>query len=378
MSGLLKRGLLVIMFLLLCGNALAAIGITPAYIETDLRPDTRQDFKFNILFDYGHDADIFVDGDLANYSTLDKNHTTGTEAIVVSIEYPASANVTPGPHRLDITASQPQDEDSPGGFGISGSIAGYVRVRIPYPGYYGEATITSDVETANVGEPIQFAISFKNFGTEDASVLTNLEISNEQGVVETINLGNKFVPSTRTVRFKPKLSTKKYKQGVYNATAVFYFATETLRVSKQFKLGDLALIIGDYTKAFNKNKLNKFNVEVESFWNDPIDNVFANITLPNYNISFLTPSVRVEPWQKSTLTGFFDTSTITNESFNGIITVYFKTNSTSKTVTLGFKKEVNVMLYIIIGVGVLFLILLVLVIILFIKYRGISKGTRKK
>ena len=117
------------------------------------------------------------------------------------------------------------------------------------------------------------------------------------------------------------------------------------------------------------------NIGVESFWNDPIENVFVEGQIIGHDISFKTPSVNLAPWENRGLYGHFDTSTIEEEEFQIKLTVHYSEKTTEKTVDVRFKKETPN--YLLIGVIAGAVVLTILIIILVVWIVKLRKETRK-
>ena len=117
---------------------------------------------------------------------------------------------------------------------------------------------------------------------------------------------------------------------------------------------------------------------MESYWNDPIDGVFAEILIPDYNIKFPTPSLNLQGFGKATLEGFFDTTGIEEDGFRAIVTLSYAGKSEEFPITLRFRREPNYVVYAIVAVGVL---LFVLAIVMFwlrkIRQRRERKNARR-
>jgi len=130
---------------------------------------------------------------------------------------------------------------------------------------------------------------------------------------------------------------------------------------------------------FTRNDLNKFEFGVESFWNDPIENVYAEVTIPIYNINFRTTSSTFKSFDNKNLTGFFDTTGIDSnaDEFKARITLYYEGKTTEKIVTLRFKKEIDYLLYTLILGAITAAIILIFSIIWFKKIKKSSNENSK-
>ena len=363
MKEVVKVSLILLVIVLVCSDVYAIIGVSPGSYEVDFQPNLKKSFGFSFIFDRGVEAEVYAEGDLAEYVRLNKKSLNGPEGVVATLELPAVIE-KPGTHIIFIGARQ----GTPKGVGIAlvGNIRGIIKVKVPYPGKYAEVEMITN--NANTGEPIQFQIFVKNLGKENIFAYTQIDISGSQGNVETLNLGAQSIESTKTLKLVESINTERYKPGNYNASvSVSYDEGKTAKTSGIFRLGELYANVSDYTKEFERDKINRFEIEVESFWNDPIEGLYANVSIIGYKLDFKTISINLAPWKKDLLTGFFDTTPIKEDEFQAKVDLSYHGKVTSQIVDLKFKKETNYALYGIIISIVAIVITLVIIILILLK-----------
>ena len=372
----------VIIFVILIVFALswrvsAIVGVSPGGYEVDFQPGLKESYIFRYSFDAGVHARVYAKGDLAEYVTLSTDSLVGGGTVIATLDLPGEVEV-PGDHKLYIGAEQQADEQG-GGVGIIGNVRGVILVKVPYPGKY--ASIADfHVTNANQGEPVNFTLYVNNLGKEAISVDAFVEIFDKSdSSVEIIYLGGEQIPTTGSRKFHRQFPTTNYKPGDYKARAIVKYEGGELNMERIFRLGSLYVEIQNYTNEFTRDKLNSFDIDIESFWNDPIKNVYADVKIVNHDIKFSTPSLDLKPWQKAKLTGFFDTSGIEEDKFQANITLHYSGRETSKIVDLRFKKETNYVLYALVGggifVGIMIISLIISVIILLTRNKN---GKHKK
>ncbi len=361
----------VFLIINLCYNVIAVIGVTPASYEVDFEPNLEKNFNFNFIFDPDSKSELYAEGDLSNYTKLDKSSLTGGGSVSATLKLPPYVEI-PGTHIIFIGARQLSNEE---GMGIVGNVRGLIKVKVPYPGKYAEIVFTT--MNVNAGNPVDFKIIVNNLGKENITASASIVIYNPRGEhVETLTLENKFIEAKNSEEFFVRLNTSNYKAGDYKAVAFVNYDGKTAEAEAVFRLGELYVGITNYTKEFERNKINKLEIEIESFWNDPIESIYASVNIINYTLDFLTPSMQLSAWSKTTLTGFFDTTLIKEEKFQANITLHYKGKTTNKIVELEFKKEINY-IYIAIGVAVLLLVVLILIIIVLLRRRKSGKKEKK-
>lgn len=364
------RGVLFIFIgIFLCNFASGFAGVRPAIYEVDFKPNLNEKFSFIFYFDEGSEEEIYVSGDLMEYVSVDKQKMKGTGSVTAFLKLPSELS-EPGVHVIRVGARQIPPEFS--GMGLVADIRGLIRIRVPYPGKYAALELTT--KNANVGNPVETKLKIYSRGKEDISVSAFYIISNEEGEVDRVSMGSHLIPSTQNVELFKSINTTNYLPGNYNITAVVAYGGEKPAETEGFfRLGELRVEISNYTKIFEKDKIARMEIEVESFWNEEIENVYANVSILDSDLSFLTPSITLKPWRKQELIGFFDTSEINSSRFEANISIHYGDKITSQIVDLKFKFEINTMMIIIGGLMAVILILLIVIVFVLRKYGVIFK-----
>jgi len=149
-----------------------------------------------------------------------------------------------------------------------------------------------------------------------------------------------------------------------------------------FNIGELIIHLVNYTKQVEIGGINSFDIEIESGWNNKIDGAYAEVFISNSSVdlfSFKTSSTSLEPWEKKTITGFFDTSNFTKGFYDANITfIYYGKDvgkSSSELVKIEFVKgENNFQMILLISAGAILLLVVLWIIIkkYFPRRRGYS------
>ncbi|MEM4331106.1 MAG: hypothetical protein QW273_03820 [Candidatus Pacearchaeota archaeon] len=366
----MKRILLALVTLLIITKGILAYGgVTPSSYEIDFKPNHRQSFLFNYFFSPESKAELEVKGDLSQYVTLNKKILeNGRGEVIALLELPEKIE-TPGVHNIVIYAKELPPEES--GISVSFSVGGVIKVKVPYPGKYAEGSLS--IPNANAGDLIKADLEISSKGEEDINVHPVMKISPLGGEpLETIDFGIEKVESTKTKKFSKVLKTEGYLPGDYNASVfVEYGGEKPLLISSIFRLGHLFVNITNYTNELEREKINRFVIEVESFWNLPIENLYGEVSILNYTERFRTPSISLDPWKKTIITTFIDTTNIKEDTFYANITLFYHNTTTSRIVELRFKNEKNTgVVYFLIG------ILLTILLIFFLVYLKRKKSKK--
>ncbi|MBU2562495.1 MAG: hypothetical protein KKF68_02435, partial [Nanoarchaeota archaeon] len=130
-----------------------------------------------------------------------------------------------------------------------------------------------------------------------------------------------------------------------------------------FRIGYLFIDITNSTKKIIIDEIQKFDIDIESSWNNNIDGAYADVVIFNNSeklINFKTSSTSLNPWERKTITGFFDTSNFSEGFYEANITLYYYGRdvgkTTEKTVKIEFVKKSSRILLITVIIGVIILL----------------------
>jgi hypothetical protein len=314
----------IFIILIILINLSSALGIRPGKIEFNFQPGLEQTITYSVFgADSETELELYVEGDLAEYVKLDKEILVGGGGFNAILKLPAYIE-KPGKHRILIGAKEKFDEETLGtAVGTSINIRGVIDIHVPYPGKYLEISLGS--HDVNIGEPVQFELNIASKGKEDVSITPKIEITSEEKTIETLYFKNRILKSQEEIKLYKILDTTNYNPGNYNATAIVDYGKSAIAKSK-FRIGELVINIINYTKQITIGGLQKFNIEIESGWNDNIDGAYAEVFILNGStnlLSFKTSSTSLTPWEKKNITGFFDTTNFEKGFYDANITIKY-------------------------------------------------------
>ncbi|MEK6819139.1 MAG: hypothetical protein AABY10_04370, partial [Nanoarchaeota archaeon] len=329
---------LVVVFLIPFNSAL--VGVYPSAYKSNFQPYLKQTVTFNFYSDSAEsELEVYLDGDLDKYAKLSKRIIKGSDSVDVTLSLPAEIEM-PGMHVLAIGAKEVV-KDGSSGFGVAANVRGVIAIDVPYPGKYPEIEFyTKDV---NAGENADFILKITEKGKETITASSYIEIyDSENKKMDTISLGTDEIKSTETKEIKKSISTEKYKPGKYKAMAIVDYGGEKDALAEAvFRLGELSIRVMDYTKFFERDRINSLNIRIESFWNDPIEGVYIEGGILGTNATFKTPSENLKPWESKTLYGHFDASQIKDKKFKAKVYLHYANKTEESTLDLKFKTKIN-------------------------------------
>ena len=364
-------------------NICSALSVGPAKVEYNFEPG----LETLVTYFVSHtnpdtEFGLYVAGDLAEFVTLDKDKLVGGGSFTVMIDLPLFIE-KPGKHRILIGVkeriSEEEEEVATTMIRTSVIIQAVIDIHVPYPGKYLEILLSSP--NVNLGEPVDFKLEILSQGEEDVNVSPKIDILSDDETIETLYFFNREIKSQERIELKKTLDTRGYNPGVYRALAIVDYG-RLAKSESRFNIGELIIHLVNYTKQVEIGGINSFDIEIESGWNNKIDGAYAEVFISNSSVdlfSFKTSSTSLEPWEKKTITGFFDTSNFTKGFYDANITfIYYGKDvgkSSSELVKIEFvKRENNFQMILLISVGVILLLVVLWIIIkkYFPRRRGYS------
>lgn len=309
----------------------------------DFKPGLKQTFSYFIVADapWAMDYILFVEGPLAQYFTLSESRFEklflGTSrSFTATMNLPTEKPLA-GLHDTQICVENGESLSGGGGFGFKTRACSIITIRVLYPEKYLEIAGFS-VPNLDKGDILNIGITVKSWTEEDigsVKATVNIYGPTEKGFdkkIATLNTEEKSLASNEQETLHASVNTKEFESGEYKAVATVYYDGNDVNASTTFKVGILAVKVLNYTKEFVRNKINKFNIDIESRWNSLIENVYASIILENETL--ITPAIKMQPWETATLTTYWDTANRKAQYYDGKIVLYFAGNSTEQGIKI--------------------------------------------
>ena len=382
-----KRGLLLVVFwilLLSFFSCVSSLGVSPAKVEINFQPNYEKDISYRVgRVSQDMPIVVSVEGDLAKYVKIDKNNFTGPGTFNVHLKLPSEIEI-PGKHRIKIVvAERPDIKKVRDMISTSVVIKVVIDIFVPYPGKYLEIS-EFKANNVNVGETVEFDLALENKGKEDLErIFPRIDISSQGERIKILDLGEYSLETTKKLNLRDSFNTSGYNPGIYEATAIVDYDGGFAKKNITFRIGDLIVYIRDYTKNVSIGGFKRFNIDVESGWNNNIDGVYADVILLNRSgklQEFKTSTESLTPWQKKTIVGYINTTGFSPGEYDANITVYYygkeQGKSINKIVKVNFVEPTysSMTIYIFAGIGaVVFVILVLFIVKIFLKSKSKKK-----
>jgi hypothetical protein len=299
-----------IIFVFLLVPATLAIGISPPTAQLDFVPGKTYDFVAR-LTNY-NDVPITVEIRSENsfgavFSAkqpieIDAMSTTG---VPVYVKLPESLP-KPGYHTGYLYFTETFEDDYGGAFSARTEVGLRITVWQPYPGLYAE--ITASAPSVSHGSDTKLRVYVSNLGTdaiEDGTATVKV-VAPSGELKDLFTFTGLNIAGNTGQELFAKIPSKSYLPGRYTLFAKLEYGEKTASMNSTFIVGtqdvDALALEGPF---YLDKPVNRFNVHVESLWNLPLDNVYATVQLGSTQAK--TPSIRLQPFQRTTLQGYWET-----------------------------------------------------------------------
>jgi len=346
----LLLGILLVMAILM--PSAQAIGVTPGMKTIDFSPGLKQTAEFTILNNEHKrfNALLYVEDELKDYVKLDKTIIEFTEEMnsqsyTYTIELPREIE-EPGDHFARIIIMElPPDMGIEGGkTKVLGTVAvaHLLKVKVPFPGKFAKTELR--VIESEPGEVTTFYVKGYNLGEQDiANAVASIDIlgpTNEK--IVTLESESKSIKSKTTEEFIIPWEAD-VNAGMYHAVVTLRYDDRIARMEKNFGVGNLRIDLRGVTvKDYRLGGVAKFNIDIESKWNEKIAGVYGEIDImdPNGDIiaNFKSASTDIEPLGRATIYAYWDTEGVEKGTYKALLTLHYsgQVTETELEVTLNF------------------------------------------
>lgn len=332
----LNSGFLIIC-LILISSSVNAVNIMPAKITVDFEPNLKGQARFFIC---GADSlRPYIKGELVEYATIiDENPDGGCRDIIVEWNLPEKLE-KPGKNVLWVGSLELLPGSRGGAVATRTAIEAPIVFFVPYPGLYVESTFIAP--NVNLGEVVEFTVNVNNLGTDDIqSAIATIDVYDDYSKLKSLSTNREAIATKASAMLYVDMSTTGMKAGAYKAVATLIYDGEILKLEKIFNIGSLYVQINNYTKELKQEKINKFDIDIESRWNNLIEEVHGEVLIED--ITAKTPTTELAPWQKKKITAYIDTAGMKLGEYDATITLFYDGKTTTETGKVYITEEIVV------------------------------------
>ena len=330
-----------LLFLILLIQSVNSLTISPGLIVVEAKPGYEATVPFRGTNSAEYDMWVSANKDrsddpLMNYVKIEspnngsntffvKKGESASFIVKIVLPDPLPDNLTPGRHNLYVGLNEVVRPGS-GGFAVSTNVYSLILVNVPYPGIYGEVHFSA--ATVDYAEKPNFYVEFISRGTDTIKLVeANVEIFSENGSfrkLETKHLRNVAPLDNPTIKWV--LEPKSIPPGDYKATADVKFDGQQKKIDTNFRIGSEEITIKNTTQKLESGGIQKYDIHIESKWNNVLSNLYADINILDSGVSVeksKTPFLEfLAPWEKAMLQGYVDTTNLEPKTYDTEITIY--------------------------------------------------------
>jgi hypothetical protein len=356
------KKVILIFVLLFIKIVVATSGVSPGSYETNFEPFLEESFSFHFIFEEGVTSEISVEGPLSDYVFLDKRKIMGSEIVTAQLKLPEKIEYY-GMNKIRVSAKQiPSGSE---GIELISDVGGIIKVFVPYPGK--RPVLSLNLYDINEGENVKMNLRITNEGNESFLAKPSIHLFSGEKEVYKKSFNEITINSLTSYEVEEYLNTSSFPSGDYGAVALLDYGVESFAKGEDFfRIGKLFINITNCTKEINRSELEKFNIELESLYNNEIRDIYASVSLgEDY---FYSPNFYLKPWEKKNISVFLDSSNIKERNYSVLITLHYSNTTNSNTFFITILQS-NLKIYLFI---LFLLFLLISVVFIFLRINKIG------
>ncbi len=351
--------LLIVVFLLLFASSAYGLGLRGNHLSPIIFEPGKKMVNHYQIDGTDKEVKVSLGGDLLKYVTVTEVINNQFDLI---IEMPETLP-EPGSYSFSLHANE---IGSPEESGVGSLLSVSLRFEVEVPPHGKAISISFDIPDFNEHQPIPFSVNIVSKGLENINSLTGTitvyDLKNNS--VASLHLKGKALPALASTTLSASLPPDKLSPATYWAEAVVNYDGEEKMAQDAFKIGNLDLILVNYTSQLEQG-FAEFHALVENNWGNPIQIAYATVSINGTEL-LTTPSLSLGPWQKGELKGILRTDFLTG-NHTGSIQLFYDGLSKIENVTFIIveplteeQEDLSVTLMIIFGISLLVIIGLII------------------
>jgi hypothetical protein len=326
-----------------------ALGVSPARTEVDFEPERTREFTISIINNERRDMKLLVsaEGDLADLVKMDKKLITigkdePSKSFTFALKNPNKfdkAGVNEIPIKiLEIPQGSDEEEDA----AIVGSaleIVHQVIINVPYPGIYAEVAEVY-MTTSPDGKYVQFSMPVFNKGKEMLKGVKGIiEVQDLEGnLIGSVETNSIDIESNGEAKITAQFLTQE-RRGRYHAKIRVIYAGKQIDIEKDFFIGaEMIEVRGVSVEKFTLGSIAKFNILLNSRWNELIKEVYAEVEIKDSQnrqlTKFKTSSVDMDPNSIKIVNAYWDTENVNPGVYKMHVVLHYAMLTTYKVFSL--------------------------------------------
>jgi hypothetical protein len=371
----IKHLILVSLFLIFL-PIVNPIGLLSPDVGTIIyRPGHEQVLPYYAL-NYNYDFEPYVSGPAAKYMTIEQvaDSSLGLDQFNVKIKFPDSIELDPGLYENHVGV---REVGRPGGM-VSALTAVQTKLRVEVLSSEKAITAEFDAPDANEKSKMTFRVDVRSATYQYISLVTaKITIYDlENNTLATIDTGKTGLESGESKTLDAVWDNSELKPGNYRAEALVIYDGKTLLLEDKFKIGTLMIRINDYTDTFAAYQINEFKVDVENVWNNPVNNIYAELFVEGEKV-LKTATINLNPWEKGKITSYWNVTHDPGE-YNAKIVLYYADTHSEKNIKVKVRQDIKLRPEHIYGLIIIVLMVLVIIMGIFLTVLYTKQNKEKK
>jgi hypothetical protein len=332
-----KDKVYLLLAVLLAAQAMA-LGIAPGELDTSFGATKR----ILIINNDGRDMDvvIYAEGDLENEIEISEPMLTllageKTREITITVNKPE--DLKPGKLKTDLIVMEvPKGTDS--GISARQAVKSHINVVVPYPGKYAEARLK--LPEAAADEEVGLAVEIRNLGGKGIeSAHARIDIFTPTNDLVASLQTNELAVEAGEMRELVAYYTNGLPAGKYYIIAELDYDGSRMELKDELVVGKARVELKNLiVKGFRLGDIAKFDIEIESLWNEEIDDVYADLEIRDgqggVETTFKTAEQDLPPLSSGALNAYWDTSKVVPGPYRATVTLHFLGNNVQRTMAL--------------------------------------------
>ncbi len=340
MKNILRFCVISFLLVFICASLVIAVGISPAYEIIDAVPGLEKEIGFYALNPSATgESHVSINlktttNPLAQYIFLPEQHYYTFSAgekqpftVKIKLPNPLPSNLSPGRNDLWIGVSDIAGSGD-GSVAVFTNSYGLIRINVPYPGF--SVILSLRTKDVSFGKTSLVSLDIKSQGLDTintASATVSVLLNGK--LIKTLpakQIRDLHTTESQTITWD--LDTQDMEVGEYTLIAnVIFGNAQSQETQTVIRIGDDDLEITNFTTSLVEGSIRKFDVQVNSVWNNPLQNIWAEIKVRAGDITLdaiRTSTIEsIEPWKSQTLTAYLDTSKLPVGTYDTDLFVHF-------------------------------------------------------
>jgi hypothetical protein len=327
-----KKELVYLVFLVLLTSSVLGVGISSGgslNYMVDYEPGKVINQDYILVADHSSglkNYDFTIEGEFSEYVEVVKNRELkqflpGRYNMAIVLTMPQTTELDSGLYPLKICFAE-GSSGSTDTVSAKAKTCALIRIRLLSDGKLLKSSL--DIDNINVNQSLVINLKVENWGKE--------KINQVNGIVTIYDDDNNVLNqlSTKTIALlsaQNQILTVGWENnnlipGTYLAKSITKWDGQETVSEKEFSVGSKDLDLIDYTKKFNANSVNEFKLLIESKWNNPINNIYAEVQFPNQEVK--TPNTNIRPWRKTELSSYWNPKGIKTGFYNASVKLSYE------------------------------------------------------